>query len=144
MMNPMKNLGATLMHFFAWGSIWSIGYLVKPMFLSRFADSDALGSVEKVLTELTQLNLLLAFICLVIYVLTRLKAKQWQIKSDTSSQLTIAALLLIVLYFIFNKTSPHLLPMIYGLISVVGIASVSFAAQFSKPEDEETQENNNT
>ena len=138
MMNPVRNLGATLMQYYAWGSIWCIGYFVKPMLLARFAEQADFNEIEKVITELTQLNLLLACVCLIIYVVSRLHQSQWQIKKQVGSQLTLAAIFLIIFYFIANQSNKDMLPIIYAIISMLGIAQVSFSMQ-SKNESNNEQ-----
>ena len=127
MLNPIRNLGATLMQYYAWGSIWSLGYLVQPMLLAKFANSQQLPIVEQIIKELLQINLLLSLICLVIFSASRLKTQNWIIKKDTGNQLSLFALGLIILYFVFNHSQPQSLPIIYALLSLVGIAQVSFS-----------------
>ena len=127
LLNPMRNLGASLMQYYAWGSIWALGYLVQPMFRAKFAQSEQLAYVEQLLKELLQINLLLSFVCLAIYSLSQLKTQQWKIKNQTGIQLALASLILIICYFIFNKSQPQSLGIIYGLLSLIGVAQVSFS-----------------
>jgi hypothetical protein len=116
-LTPLKNLGANLMLVFAIGGLWSVGYLVTPMLIQHELIDQS--------NQLRLIVMLLAFVSFVIVLLSTIKNKGIKVKS-VPQQMNMISLLLIIFYLIANKFNPELLPLIYGLTSLAGVAWVAY------------------
>lgn len=115
----MKTSGANLLLIFAWGGLWCIGYLVTP-YLDGKLPSEQIQLLPTLMVALA----IPAFI-VDLFARQRWKADQprW---SNVPLQANLAAIVLAIGYLLLSRWMPHLVPFIYGLLSLCGVIWVSF------------------
>jgi len=119
MFTPLNNLGANLMLVFAWGSVWSTGYLVSPFLQGKLDYPDILF--------LQQLVVAFALFCFAINLLARLKTFQWQFNlKDVPLQMNLGALVIGGLFLFLASGSENSAKLLFGFLSIAGVAWVAY------------------
>ncbi len=119
LLSPSKNLGAKLLLFFTWGSVWSTGYLVRPYLEDKVQPNE--------IRHLLIITTVFAGFAFLVNLLARLKSFGWKFNtSDVPLQANMAALVLSGIYLALQASQPQAANIAYGFLSLSGIAWVAY------------------